>query len=624
MKPPVPSFALVLAVGLALSLGSPATPPAGPSVTPQSVGPAVGAPPVVRDQRLATFFFYWYDITTGAHIRNPDGSDALTDHPPDLYLRFFSYRDPLWFQEELQDMRSAGVDIVLPVFWGSDQESSWAEPGLENLVSAEELLLSQGDHPPKIGMFFDTSALRQQNGGPFPDLTTSAGRVLFYDMIARFFALVPADLRAEIGGRPVIYLYISYFAKAYDQGLFDFVYQSFEQEFGVRPFIVRESSWQGVTTDGEYSWGTALAGPRVFGPSGDLGPGFNNAAVATAVSRLYRDRECGEYYRDGWEAIIDSGAKQVAVETWNELHEGTDIAVSREYGRQYIDLTRESLRLWRQSAPPEQGVTWTELGRSPKLHGLHPAANAGDGTWITSFQAGREAAAPDSAGPSPAHYIYLNVRDDFIYSRKAEVWITVEYLDAGHAAWWVEYDGTAGPYSRTEPVTPQDSGLWKTRTFHVLDAYFDGRENFDADLRLATSAGPGPARSWFSRVWVSPAVLPGAAPSLDGWADLTVPPGASVGLPVTVVNPQGHRLSLGLDRGPSFCRVVDYGNGSGVLLASPRPADARECPYRVRVLVSDLDQPALADAQTLFLKVASPPPGPGARSQVERRPIVVR
>ncbi len=29
----------------------------------------------------------------------------------------------------------------------------------------------------------------------------------------------------------------------------------------------------------------------------------------------------------------------VMIETWNELHEGTDICETREYGRQYIDMT---------------------------------------------------------------------------------------------------------------------------------------------------------------------------------------------------------------------------------------------------------------------------------------------
>jgi hypothetical protein len=32
---------------------------------------------------VGTTYFYWYDVYTGAHIRNVDGSDAMTTHPPE-------------------------------------------------------------------------------------------------------------------------------------------------------------------------------------------------------------------------------------------------------------------------------------------------------------------------------------------------------------------------------------------------------------------------------------------------------------------------------------------------------------------------------------------------------------
>jgi hypothetical protein len=597
-------FPLSLAFALALGIVFPA---ASVDARPAADPPAAETAPVVRDQRAATFFFYWYDAATGLHTRNPNGSDSLTDHPADLYAPFFSYKDPLWIRQELLDMRAAGIDVVLPVFWGSDHERFWAMPGLQNIVAVEQFLLVQGLHPPRVGMFFDTSALAQQNAGMPLDLTTASGREVFYGMIADFFALVPAELRAEVGGRPIIYLYIAFFAKAYDQALFDFVERSFERDFGVRPFIVRESSWTGVATDGEYAWGTALLGPRVFGPSASLGPGFDNSAVALPSGRIIRDRECGEFYQDGWEAVIDSGAKQVAVETWNEFHEATDIAFSREYGRSYIDLTRENLDRWRAAPPPETGVVWVALGRSPKLHGLHPAANGGDGTWAASFMAGREAAAPVTGPPSPSQFIYLTVRDDFLYARVTEAYVTVEYLDSGTAGWWVEYDGAGGPYTRTAAVRPEGTGEWKTRTFRLPDAFFGGRENFDADLRLASAAGPGAPGVAFSRVWVSLAPLPASAPFLDGWADLTVLSGVNLGLPVTAVDAEGHPLRMSLDRGPSFCRLVDYGNGAGTLILSPSSGDVRPCPYRVRILVTDESEPSLEDAQTLYLTVAERP-----------------
>lgn len=607
MKFRIPSIGLALALGLGIGL-RPGLAVHRPDGLPQAA--AMNVSPLVRDHRAAAFFFYWYDITTGAHTTNPDGSDSLTDHPADIYQDIFSYKNPLWFRQELLDMRAAGIDIVLPVFWGSDAEAHWAVPGLQNLVAVEETLLVQGYDPPRIGMFFDTSSLPQQNGGRFPDLTTSSGRLLFYAMIAKFYGIVPRELRAEVGGRPLVYLYSAYFAQHYDQVLFDFIAQSFEQEFGSRPFIVRESSWRGVATDGEYAWGTAITGPRIFGPSAGLGPGFNNSAVSPPAARQVRDRECGEFYTDGWEAIIDSGAKQVAVETWNEFHEATDICFSREYGRRFIDMTRENIRRWSEAGPPPSDAGWLVLGRSPNLHGLHPAANGGDGAWRTTFLAGREAASPDSDAASPSHFIYLDVRDDFIFARTTEVWVTVEYLDSGSAEWWVEYDGTPGHYTQTPKVKPQNTGLWKNRTFHIPDAFFGGRESYNADLRLASNAGPAEMKNYFSRVWVSLVPLPGQPPNLTGWADLSLPAGITLGIPVSASNPEGHPLQLTLDRGPSFCRLVDNGNGTGTLLFSPTAVDIRDCPYRVRVLASDPSQPALTDAQTLFLTIAPETGGP--------------
>jgi hypothetical protein len=60
-------------------------------------------------------------------------------------------------------------------------------------------LIAEGHAPPRIGMFYDTTALQQQNGGTPPDLTTTSGKA--------FFDRVPANLWATIGGRPIIVLY---------------------------------------------------------------------------------------------------------------------------------------------------------------------------------------------------------------------------------------------------------------------------------------------------------------------------------------------------------------------------------------------------------------------------------
>ncbi len=45
---------------------------------------------------VGTTYFYWYDVYSGAHVRNADGSDAMTTHPPDSSMADLSYKSPNW------------------------------------------------------------------------------------------------------------------------------------------------------------------------------------------------------------------------------------------------------------------------------------------------------------------------------------------------------------------------------------------------------------------------------------------------------------------------------------------------------------------------------------------------
>jgi hypothetical protein len=46
-------------------------------------------------------------------------------------------------------------------------------------------------------------------------------------------------------------------------------------------------------------------------------------------------------------------APWLAIETWNELHEGTDIAESLNYGWQYIQMTRDLIPFFKSGKLPE-------------------------------------------------------------------------------------------------------------------------------------------------------------------------------------------------------------------------------------------------------------------------------
>ena len=103
-------------------------------------------------------------------------------------------------------------------------------------------------------MFFDTSSLPLANKGVRPDLSTAAGKSLFYGMIHQFFTVIPQQFWAMIDGRPIVALYYAQYVAAYDQSTFDYVAQQFQQEFGTTPYIIREQSWKGVVTDAADGW----------------------------------------------------------------------------------------------------------------------------------------------------------------------------------------------------------------------------------------------------------------------------------------------------------------------------------------------------------------------------------
>src|SRR5439155_20034150 len=100
-----------------------------------------------------------------------------------------------------------------------------------------------------------------------------------------------------------------------------------------------------LTSDGLYAWGAA---PFGFNTSSELaiaqvGPGFKNTQYCTGGAErncFAIDREGGARYERDLLQAVASGRHILAVETWNEFSEGTDVQETVETGRQYIDLTR--------------------------------------------------------------------------------------------------------------------------------------------------------------------------------------------------------------------------------------------------------------------------------------------
>ena len=246
-------------------------------------------------------------------------------------------------------MRYAGIDVALPAYWGSGQET-WSTGGLTYLVQARDRLAAGGGGAPAVGMFFDTTILGAR------DLTQSANMAFFYANIKDFYSRIPARMWAQVQGRPVIWLYWPPVGTTFNQAVFDYTYARFSQDFGIRPYIVREvtwdcavTAWTGSTptrdcghrmaTDASYEWNVANNGYWGKGTVAAVGPGYDESRIAGRGGAV-RPRDGGNWYRLNFEKAVLSKRRLLVIESWNEFHEGSDVSESLEYGRSYIEYTR--------------------------------------------------------------------------------------------------------------------------------------------------------------------------------------------------------------------------------------------------------------------------------------------
>lgn len=556
-----------------------------------------------HDKVALTYFFYWYNATTNQN---------LTLHPPDSYLSTYSYDNIAFYQRELSDMAAAGIDVVLPVYWGDAANAArWSVPGLHLMAQVEQAMAQAGRAVPKIGMFIDTStSLTVANGGTPPDLTTVAGKSLFYSFIHTFFANVPQQFWATIDGRPIVVLYsaASPFLSGYDQSTIDYVAQQFRQDFGATPYIIRHSSWFGVTTDAAYAGSTHNA--TFIGDVASVSPGEDNYAVIATEKKIVTDRNCGDLYQADWDQVVAHGARLALIWDWNELFEGSGISATEEYGRRYIDQTAKNVARWKSAANPPPyappAAVWASMGPIFYSSGLYTPLNNGGAGWLATQISGHDALYPDHSWPS--YYIYLAADERFLPARPASVWVTVEYLDTGTTPWRLEYDGVNDPYWATATDAPQNSGQWKLATFHLPDALFEMRENPGTDLRIDDSKATGQAH-YFNRVWITGTAPAGLPPQMPLVSDVSVPAGSTMDVPINAKDSSGKPLAVSLVNGPGFASLQGSAGAQKIHL-TPSADDFRTC--------SDVTGPGVASTPDYHISVVANDPnsilGTGATS----------
>lgn len=314
-------------------------------------------------ERLAlTHYFYWYQgdprkEAPFSHVRYENGVSALMDHPLDGVGPWFSCDRVQWHKDQLAEISKSGIDVIIPVYWGDTVDKrGFASKGLICLVQAMKELKTEEKSFPLVGMFFDTSSMLQQYGAR-PDLKSDEVKETFYGMVKDFFIHVPDEFRASIqtptekGGYPgyIVVLYAGSFFSDFDASFVEHCNKRFAEDFGGRRLIwigAADYRPKAAVMDGYSDYGAGL-GPKRDATGwidvAGIGAGYDDSAVQGRAPHQIRSRMGGNTFKKDWDALALNPPNWVILDGWNELHEGSDISPSMEYGDRYTFLTKLSM-----------------------------------------------------------------------------------------------------------------------------------------------------------------------------------------------------------------------------------------------------------------------------------------
>ncbi|MBI3964953.1 MAG: DUF5010 domain-containing protein, partial [Chloroflexi bacterium] len=464
------------------------SPPAGFTATQRMVGTYYFP---VFDGKYPTL---WEKSSIG-----PPGSSSTTHVATD-----YTFRSVDTIKKDLDDMKAAGIDGAFVWFTGNTTDLYLQMvPAVQNLRTA----LGQTSGAPKFGLLLESVHVFHEKvirpGDTVVDYTVPANRSLLFKLAADYYSMLPPQNWLTIGGRPVIVVYFNgptQVASNYDRGLFDDLIEDFNDTFGVKPYLIVDHLWnpnrdKNIPTDEYFGWGAALSPPANPGYAYtnvmQIGPGFDDAIRPNDPARK-RDRENGAFYQRSWTRAIGKGMFRTFVETWNYWVEGGSIAESREFQRQYLDLTASNAAAFKALNFSNAGSVRTTLGETNASQGVYlDSISEGLSTAVTrEGRAGRQA---------NGNYLYFSVDDSFHFGTAANLKFHVTYFDeaANGADYFVlKYDGSEGPYSpqqqsETNTVRVKDSNTktWKTRTFEMGGVLFTNRQNEANDFRLEGPPG---------------------------------------------------------------------------------------------------------------------------------------
>ncbi|HEX9632066.1 MAG TPA: hypothetical protein VGA02_06335 [Gemmatimonadales bacterium] len=357
-------------------------------------------PPDIEPHVLA-LYYAWYGTPTGPSRRwfhwDPTRTTFGAVHTPTLghadSLGHYDSNDEWVLRQHIQWAQRAEIDGFVSSWWG---QGGFEDVALRRLLAAAEeagfavcLLYESASPPTGQQVLADLRYIIERYGNHPAYLKVDGRPVIFVNwkiynqqIFMREFASVAETLRAE--GHPAF-----------------FIGDGLNMETG---WFMDGIFGHGVTgkppsdLESFYREGRRIADlyGRLF--IGTVFPGFDD----TIMQRQGRqaDRLGGTLYGDVWRATLKAKPDWILINSFNQWHDGTEIEPSLQYGDQYLGLTTQFARTFKQ-LPAEPSASPFPPCQPPS--GLAPMgiAHAEDGTVTLSWNPVED--------PDLAHY---NVRLD--------------------------------------------------------------------------------------------------------------------------------------------------------------------------------------------------------------------